>query len=119
VSSTLATVAHEVLEVDGVPTFCRQSGPSDAPVVLLPYAYRNLLPSLGDQWRPSAIANFALNCSRFAFRRCGPPLNARKPRSDANSQFTSSCYSPSQANNNPASMPGPFVLRLDQAASIP
>lgn len=57
-ASTLAPVVHEIVEVDGVPTFCRQAGPSDAPVVLLPhgypcssYAYRNLLPLLGDRWR--------------------------------------------------------------------
>jgi pimeloyl-ACP methyl ester carboxylesterase len=57
-ASMLTPVVHEVVEVDGLPTFCRQAGPPDAPVVLLPhgypcssYAYRNLLPLLGDRWR--------------------------------------------------------------------
>jgi pimeloyl-ACP methyl ester carboxylesterase len=56
--SRLATVTHEVVDVDGVATFYRHAGPPDAPVVLLPhgypcssYAYRNLMPLLGDRWR--------------------------------------------------------------------
>jgi pimeloyl-ACP methyl ester carboxylesterase len=57
VPSRLAPVEHDVVEIDGVPIFYREAGASDAPVVLLPhgypcssYAYRNLLPLLGDRW---------------------------------------------------------------------
>jgi pimeloyl-ACP methyl ester carboxylesterase len=58
VPSTLAPVAHERVEIDGASIFYREAGAPEAPVVLLPhgypcssYAYRNLLPLLGDRWR--------------------------------------------------------------------
>ena len=50
-------VRHRRVDVDGIDTFYREAGPPDAPLVLLPhgypcssYAYRALLPALGDQW---------------------------------------------------------------------
>jgi pimeloyl-ACP methyl ester carboxylesterase len=53
-----ASVRHQTLDVDGVETFYREAGRSDAPVVLLPHGYpcssyefRNLLPALADRWR--------------------------------------------------------------------
>lgn len=53
-----APVAHRRIEVDGIDIFYRESGPRDAPIVLLPhgypassYAYRNLMAALGDRWR--------------------------------------------------------------------
>lgn len=53
-----APVAHRRITVDGIDTFYRESGPADGEVLLLPhgypcssYAYRNLLPALGDTWR--------------------------------------------------------------------
>ncbi|MGS2614224.1 alpha/beta fold hydrolase [Micromonospora sp. LZ34] len=56
-----AAVAHRTVEVDGIGVFYRESGPPDAPVVLLPHGYpsssfqfRNLLPALGDRWRAIA-----------------------------------------------------------------
>ena len=54
----MAQVHHRRLDVDGIDTFYRESGPADAPVVLLPhgypassYAFRNLMAALGDRWR--------------------------------------------------------------------
>ncbi|MFD0857117.1 alpha/beta fold hydrolase [Actinomadura adrarensis] len=54
----LAPVAHRTVDIDGIKTFYRKSGPPDAPVVLLPHGYpcssyefRNLMPALGDRWR--------------------------------------------------------------------
>jgi len=51
-------VRHRRIVIDGIDTFYREAGPADAPVVLLPhgypcssYAFRNLLPALGDRWR--------------------------------------------------------------------
>ncbi|MFG2099143.1 alpha/beta fold hydrolase [Micromonospora echinaurantiaca] len=56
-----AAVAHRTVDVDGIDVFYRESGPPDAPVVLLPHGYpsssfqfRNLLPALGDRWRAIA-----------------------------------------------------------------
>lgn len=55
---SIAPVTHHRITVDGVDTFYRQAGPSDAPVVLLPhgypassYVYRNLMAALGERWR--------------------------------------------------------------------
>ena len=49
-----APVVHRRIEVDGIDTFYRESGPAGGPVVLLPhgyrassYAYRNLMAGLG------------------------------------------------------------------------
>lgn len=60
-SPALATVTHHRIDVDGVDVFAPQSGPTDAPVVLLPHGYpcssfefRHLLPALGDRWRAVA-----------------------------------------------------------------
>ncbi len=54
----LFPVHHRRISVDGIDTFYRESGPSDAPVLLLPhgypassYVYRNLMAALGDRWR--------------------------------------------------------------------
>jgi pimeloyl-ACP methyl ester carboxylesterase len=54
----LAPVRHRSVDIDGIEVFYREAGPEGAPVVLLPhgypcssYAYRNLLPLLGDRWR--------------------------------------------------------------------
>jgi pimeloyl-ACP methyl ester carboxylesterase len=51
-------VRHRRCSVDGVDTFYREAGPTDAPVILLPHGYpcssyefRNLLPALADRWR--------------------------------------------------------------------
>ncbi|MBB5784566.1 alpha/beta fold hydrolase [Nonomuraea jabiensis] len=56
--STPAAVAHRRIDVDGIEVFYREAGPRDAPIFLLPhgypcssYAFRNLLPALGDRWR--------------------------------------------------------------------
>ncbi|MGW0158259.1 alpha/beta fold hydrolase [Mycobacterium sp. NPDC003323] len=53
-----APVRHRRIIVDGIDTFYREAGPADADIVLLPhgypcssYAYRRLLPALGDRWR--------------------------------------------------------------------
>ncbi|WP_117209572.1 alpha/beta fold hydrolase [Allorhizocola rhizosphaerae] len=53
-----APVSHRQVEVDGIETFYREAGPPGAPIVLLPhgypsssFAFRNLLPALGDRWR--------------------------------------------------------------------
>jgi pimeloyl-ACP methyl ester carboxylesterase len=50
-------VSHRTIDVDGVRTFYRESGPPDAPVVLLPHGYpcssfqfRHFLAALGDRW---------------------------------------------------------------------
>ncbi|MFC0624130.1 alpha/beta fold hydrolase [Kribbella deserti] len=57
-SLMLAPVVHRTLEIDGMQVFYRESGPPDAPVLLLPHGYpsssfqyRNLMPALGDNWR--------------------------------------------------------------------
>lgn len=49
---------HHHIAVGGVHSFVRECGPADAPVLLLPhgypcssFAYRHLLPALGDRWR--------------------------------------------------------------------
>jgi pimeloyl-ACP methyl ester carboxylesterase len=49
---------HRRIAVDGVDTFYREAGPTDAPVVLLPHGYpcssyefRALIPRLADRWR--------------------------------------------------------------------
>jgi hypothetical protein len=34
---TLVPVRHRLVTVDGTDTFCREAGPDDAPVVLLPH----------------------------------------------------------------------------------
>lgn len=54
-------VGHRWITVDGVKIFFRECGPADAPVLLLPhgypassYAYRRLMPALGDHWRTIA-----------------------------------------------------------------
>ncbi|MGN9775969.1 alpha/beta fold hydrolase [Micromonospora sp. H33] len=51
-------VAYRTVDVDGIRTFYRETGPEDGPVVLLPHGYpsssfqfRNLMPALGDRWR--------------------------------------------------------------------
>lgn len=51
-------VAHRRIVVDDIDTFYREAGPADGDVLLLPhgypcssYAFRNLLPALGDRWR--------------------------------------------------------------------
>jgi pimeloyl-ACP methyl ester carboxylesterase len=51
-------VRHRQLKLDGYVVFYRESGPEDAPVLLLPHGYpcssyefRNLMPLLGDEWR--------------------------------------------------------------------
>ena len=53
-----AAVSHRTVDVDGTRVFYREAGPADAPVLLLPhgypassFAYRHLLPALGDRWR--------------------------------------------------------------------
>ncbi|WP_395307097.1 alpha/beta hydrolase [Mycobacterium sp. AMU20-3851] len=53
-----APVRHRRAVIDGVDTFYREAGPPGAEVLLLPhgypcssYAFRNLLPALGDRWR--------------------------------------------------------------------
>ncbi|MFI6311571.1 alpha/beta fold hydrolase [Nocardia fusca] len=58
---SVPTVHHRWAEVDGVSVFYRECGPVDGPVVLLPhgypcssYAFRNLMPCLGDRWRTVA-----------------------------------------------------------------
>jgi pimeloyl-ACP methyl ester carboxylesterase len=55
---TYAPVFHRRLDVGGVEVFYRESGPKDAPVVLLPHGYpcssyefRNYMAALGDRWR--------------------------------------------------------------------
>ncbi|HWM11362.1 MAG TPA: alpha/beta fold hydrolase [Solirubrobacteraceae bacterium] len=54
----MAAVAHRTIEIEGVEVFYRESGPVDAPVVLLPHGYpcssfqfRHFMPALGDRWR--------------------------------------------------------------------
>lgn len=54
----MAAVRHRTVEIDGVDIFYRETGPEDAPVVLLPHGYpcssyefRALAPLLGDRWR--------------------------------------------------------------------
>jgi pimeloyl-ACP methyl ester carboxylesterase len=54
----LAPVHHHRVTVAGIDTFYRESGPPDAPVLLLPHGYpassfvfRNLMASLGKRWR--------------------------------------------------------------------
>ena len=49
---------HERMDLEGTSIFYRDTGSSDAPVVLLPhgypcssYAFRNLMPLLEDRWR--------------------------------------------------------------------
>ena len=56
-----APVHHRRIHVDGIDTFYRETGPAgggELGTVLLPhgypcssYAFRNLLPALGDRWR--------------------------------------------------------------------
>ena len=54
----IAPVTHHSVLINGIRTFHRESGPADAPVVLLPHGYpassfefRGLMPALGDRWR--------------------------------------------------------------------
>jgi pimeloyl-ACP methyl ester carboxylesterase len=54
----MPSVLHRTVDLDGVEIFYRETGPSDAPVLLLPHGYpsssfqfRGLMPALGDQWR--------------------------------------------------------------------
>jgi pimeloyl-ACP methyl ester carboxylesterase len=54
----VVAVRHHRVEVAGVDTFVREAGPSHAPALVLPhgypcssFAYRRLLPALGDRWR--------------------------------------------------------------------
>ncbi|MXN49219.1 alpha/beta fold hydrolase [Shinella kummerowiae] len=51
-------VRHRRVSVGGTDTFYRETGPRDAPVILLPHGYpcssyefRNLMPCLADRWR--------------------------------------------------------------------
>jgi len=51
-------IEHSKVMAGGVDTFYRESGPPDAPVLLLPhghpcssYEFRNLRPELADKWR--------------------------------------------------------------------
>ncbi|WP_149194609.1 alpha/beta fold hydrolase [Luteimonas suaedae] len=53
-----ATVRHQYADISGTRVFYRECGPPDGPVVLLPhgypcssYAFRALMPALGDRWR--------------------------------------------------------------------
>jgi len=55
------SVHSRTLDLDGVPVFYREAGPTDAPVLLLPHGYpcssyefRNLMPRLADRWRTIA-----------------------------------------------------------------
>jgi pimeloyl-ACP methyl ester carboxylesterase len=54
----LHPVSHRAIELGGIRIFYRETGPQDAPAVLLPHGYpcssfqyRNLMPLLGDRWR--------------------------------------------------------------------
>lgn len=56
-----AAVSHRSVDVNGIHTFYRECGPSDAPVLLLPhgypassFVYRELMAALGDRWRTVA-----------------------------------------------------------------
>lgn len=73
-------VVHDSIDVGGIETFFRQTGPTDAPVVLLPHGYpcssfefRNLMAALGDRWRLVApdLPGFGYSAtpdrSRFAY----------------------------------------------------
>lgn len=53
-----ASIAHHTIDLDGISLFYRETGPSDAPVVLLPHGYpsssfqfRHFMPALADRWR--------------------------------------------------------------------
>jgi len=55
------SVHSRTLDLDGVPVFYREAGPTDAPILLLPHGYpcssyefRNLMPRLADRWRTIA-----------------------------------------------------------------
>lgn len=48
---------HRTVDIDGIEIFYRETGPQDAPVVLLPHGYpsssfqfRNFMPALADRW---------------------------------------------------------------------
>src|SRR5918997_412774 len=50
-------VFHRTIDIDGIEIFYRESGPQDAPSILLPHGYpsssfqfRNLIPALADRW---------------------------------------------------------------------
>jgi pimeloyl-ACP methyl ester carboxylesterase len=54
----MTLIQHRFRDIAGVRTFCREAGPSDGPVLLLPHGYpcssyefRNLIPLLADRWR--------------------------------------------------------------------
>lgn len=54
----LVPVRHKRVDIDGIDVFYRETGPPDAPVVLLPHGYpcssyefRNYMAALGDRWR--------------------------------------------------------------------
>ncbi|HYO80863.1 MAG TPA: alpha/beta hydrolase [Bryobacteraceae bacterium] len=58
VAGRTASVRHRYLRVSEVQVFCREAGPPDAPVLLLPHGYpcssyefRNFMPRLADRWR--------------------------------------------------------------------
>lgn len=51
-------IQHRVIKINGISTFYREAGPSEAPVLLLPHGYpcssfqyRNLMLKLGHKWR--------------------------------------------------------------------
>lgn len=57
-STPTTAVRHRTINLDGINIFYRETGPRDAPVVLLPHGYpcssfqyRNLMPALSDRWR--------------------------------------------------------------------
>jgi pimeloyl-ACP methyl ester carboxylesterase len=57
----LAPVVHRSVVVNDIETFYRESGPADAPVLLLPhgypassFVYRELMAAVGDRWRAIA-----------------------------------------------------------------
>jgi pimeloyl-ACP methyl ester carboxylesterase len=61
-SRVSSPVRHQRVAVAGIDTFYREAGAPGMPVVLLPhgypcssYAFRNLLPALGDRWHVLAL----------------------------------------------------------------
>lgn len=57
-----APLTHRVIELRDFTIFCREAGPADAPVLLLPHGYpcssfqyRRLMPALADRWRTIAF----------------------------------------------------------------
>ncbi len=97
-----AEVRYHTVDIDGVDVFYRESGPRDAPVILLlhgfpssSHMYRNLIPALADRRSRRRYRRARVAQSPAAPMRCRSRPSAAKPTRSRPSARCSSSFRPS------------------------